>query len=200
MSLQKYLETKRIYWRLIEDRDCRDVKTVLDNVMKERALMNLGMVSRRADLITYEMEQTLWEKGLLGDDTPQKLRTTCYFYLGLRFCLRSVQDHYGLRRGTPTQASQLTFKTCQGKRVLVYVEDAVTKTHDGGIKDRKRDRKRGALFASDNTERDPVRIIQKYVDLCPPYYEKSNFYLQSLKKTHSKTMVRVPSTGCQIYW
>ena len=82
VGLQKYLETKSIYWRLIEDREFRDVQTVLDNVMRERALMNLGLVSRQADLITYDMEQELWSKHLLGDDTPDKLRTTCYFYLG----------------------------------------------------------------------------------------------------------------------
>ena len=182
VSLQKYLETKRLYWRLIEDRDCRDVRTVLDNVMKERAQMNLGLVSRQADLITYDMEQKLWSLNLLGDDTPDKLRLTCYFYLGLRFCLRSVQDHYCLRRGTPNSKSQLTVKSCQGKKVLVYIEDAVTKTHDGGLKDRKRDRKKGALFESDNPDRDPVRFVQKYLSLCPRYYDKSNFYLQSLRK------------------
>ena len=168
VSLQKFLETKKRYWRLIEDRDFRDVKTVLDNVMKERALMNLGLVSRQADLITYEMEQNLWSKHLLGDDTPDKLRTTCYFYLGLRFCLRSVQDHYGLRRDVPGNKGQLSFKTVQGKNVLVYMEDAVTKTHDGGLKDRKRDRKKGALFESDNPDRDPVRFVRKYLSLCPP--------------------------------
>ena len=182
VSIQKYLETKKIYWRLVEDRDFRDVRTVLDNVMKERALMNLGLVSRTADIITYEMEQDLWNKHLLRGDTPDKLRTTCYFYLGLRFCLRSVQDHYGLRRTTNLEKSQLSLKNVQGKRVLCYVEDAVTKTHDGGLKDRKHDRKRGALFESDNADRDPVRLVQKYLDLCPTFTMKSNFYLQSLKK------------------
>ena len=109
-------------------------------------MMNLGMVSRWADLITYEMKKTLWSKGLLGDYTPDKLCTTCYFYLGLRFCLRSVQDHYGLRRGTPSQSSQLSFKFCQGKKVLVYIEDAVTKTHDGGSKIEKEIERGGHYF------------------------------------------------------
>ena len=182
VSIQKYLESNKVYWRLIEDREFRDVRTVLDNVMKERAKMNLGLVSRRADLITYDMEQELWNKNLLGSDTPDKLHTTYYFYLGLRFCLRSVQDHYGLRRTTNLERSQLSIKNIQGKRVLCYVEDAITKTHDGGLKDRKCDRKRGALFESDNPDRDPVRLVEKYLNLCPPFTMKSNFYLQSLRK------------------
>ena len=73
-------------------------------------------------------------------------------------------------------------KNIQGKRVLCYVEDAVTKTHDGGLKDRKHDRKRGALFESDNPDRDPVKLVEKYLNLCPPFTLKSNFYLQSLRK------------------
>ena len=182
--IQKYLQTKKLKWRLIEDPEFADVKVVLDNVMKERAAMNLGLVSRQADLITYEMENKLWDLNLLGVDTPDKLRTTCYFYLGLRFMLRSVQDHYNLRRWTPQQDSQLSFKTLDnGCRVLIYQEDSVTKTHDGGLKDRGRDRKRGVLHSKGgDPDRDPLAIIDKYIGLCPPFYEKPNFYLQSLKK------------------
>ena len=183
VAIQKYLPTNKIRWRLIEDSDFSDVKIILDNVMKERAALNLGLVSR-ADIITYEMEEQLWQKNLLGVDTPDKLRTTCYFYLGLRFFLRSIEDHYQMRCWTPSQESQLSFKTLpNGKRVLIYEEDSVTKTHDGGLKDRGRDRKKVELHSTGgNPDRDPVAIIDKYLGLCPPFYEKSNFYLQSLKK------------------
>ena len=93
VGIQKHLQIHKITWKLIKDPGFIDVKTVLDNVMKDQAALNLGLVSRQADLITYEMEQKLWEKNLLGTNTPDKLRTTCYFYMGLRFFLRSVQDH-----------------------------------------------------------------------------------------------------------
>ena len=55
--------------------------------------MNLGVNSRQADLITVEMENDLWRRGFLGEDTPDKLRTTVYFILGISCYLRSVQDH-----------------------------------------------------------------------------------------------------------
>ena len=183
IGIQKHLQINKIHWRLVEDPDFVDVRTVLDNVMKERAAMNLGLVSRQADLITYDMEVDLWNRNFLGTDTPEKLRTTCYFYLGINFFLRSVQDHYNMRRWTPTQNSQLTFTTIQGSRCLVYQEDSVTKTHDGGLKDRNRDRKRVVLHpVSSNPDRDPITIIDKYIGLCPPLYDKPNFYLQCLKK------------------
>ena len=105
VAIQKHLQVNKVRRRLIEDPEFSDVKIVLDNVMKECAALNLGVVSHRADIITKAMENKLWEGNYLGTDTPDKLRTTCYFYLGLRFFLRSVQDHYNLRRWTPTQNS-----------------------------------------------------------------------------------------------
>ena len=70
-----------------------------------------------------------------------------------------------------------------GTRVLIYQEDSVTKTHNSGLKDRGRDRKCVVLHSTGgNPDRDPVCIIEKYLGLCPPMYEKCNFYLQSLEK------------------
>ena len=102
----------------------------------------------------------------------------------MRFFLRSIQDHYNLRRWTPTQDSQLTFITSEnGLRSIVYQEDSVTKMHDGGLRDRGPDRKRVVLHSTGgDPDRDPVAIIDKYLGLCPPFYDKPNFYLQSLKK------------------
>ena len=37
---------------------------------------------------------------------------------------------------------------------------------------------------SENINRCPVRLVDKYVSLCPPYFKKENFYLQSLTKTN----------------
>ena len=112
--------------------------------MKEQAMLNLGVVSRRADIITYEMEEKLWEGGYLGIDTPGQIKDHMLLFTSvLGFFLRSVQDHYQMRQWTPNKDSQLTFKTLpNGKHVLIYEEDSVTKTHDSGLKDRGRDRKK----------------------------------------------------------
>ena len=64
----------------------------------------------------------------------------------------------------------------------MYGEDTITKTHDGGIKDMKRDRKIVWVYPSENSDRCPVRILEKYMSLCPPYHAKKNFYLKSLTK------------------
>ena len=181
VSIQKFLHVNKIPWKIIEGSEFCDVKTVLDNVMKERTAMNLGVNKKQAKLITYKIEQDLWDRGFLGDDTPEKLRTTVYYGIGMGFYLRAVGEHYSLRRWTPDSDSQITFeRNDRGMRCAVYREDVVTKTHDGGLKDMRRDRKEVWIHPNVvNPERCYVRLIDKYLGLCPPFYKKPNFYLQA---------------------
>ena len=84
---------------------------------------------------------------------------------------------------TESQTSHLSFeKDSNGIRCLVYREDCVTKTHDGGLKDMRSDHKIVWVHPNDNISRCPVRLTEKYLSLCPSYTKKSNFYLQSLQK------------------
>ena len=182
VGIQSYLNNNKIPWKLIDGPEFIEVRTVLDNIMMERTEMNLGVNSRQADLITVAMEDDLWKRGYLGEDTPDKLRTTVYFILGINCYLRSVQDHYNLRRWAPDEESQIKFDRINGKRCFIYREDTVSKTHDGGLKDMYSDRKEVVVFPSDNYDRDPVRLVDKYLGLCPAQYVKKNFYLQSLRK------------------
>ena len=182
IAIQSYLNANKIPWKLIDDPEFIEVSTVLDNIMMERTEMNLGVNSRQADLITIDMENDLWERGYLGDDTPDKLRTTVYFVLGINCYLRSIQDHYNLRRWAPDEESQIKFERVNGKRCFVYREDTVSKTHDGGLSDMRNDRKEVYVYPHEDPKRCPVRLVDKYVGLCPPQYQKKNFYLQSLRK------------------
>ena len=95
--------------------------------------------------------------------------------------LCAVDEHYNLHREMPTESSQLQFK-----RDEVYCKDFVTKTHDRGIADRKNDRKEVWVFPNDNPQKCTVRLVEKYLSLCPVYYKKSNFYLQALQKPTPK--------------
>ena len=78
----------------------------------------------------------------MGGDTPDKLRTTVYYAIGLGFYLRAISEHYNLRHWCPGVDPQITFEyNDKGQRCAVYREDHVTKSHDGGLKDMRRDRK-----------------------------------------------------------
>ena len=84
----------------------------------------------------------------------------------------------------PDQKSQLSFvMNPKGKKCVLYQEDFVTKTQDGGLKDMRRDRKTVWIYPNENDVNCcPVRLLQKYISLCPEYHRKPNFYLQSPQK------------------
>ena len=79
----------------------KDFQSALDAELKRIAGKGIGAKKRQAEVITEEEEQRLWEKGLLGEDTPQQLLDTIIFYNGLYFALLSpkvVVHHANLDR------------------------------------------------------------------------------------------------------
>ena len=95
--------------------------------MKERTAEGVGGRPER-DPILEEHEQVLWEKGILGEDSPDKLRQTVFFLIGVRFGLRGLKEQYDLRRYPD---SQINIVKIDGKDALVYWEFQ-SKTRQGG--------------------------------------------------------------------
>ena len=159
---------------------------MLDNVMKERARENIGVVKRQVQVILYEFENELWNRNILGEDTPDKLRDTVLFLIGINFGLRACDEHYDLRHDTPTLSSQFSFqRNDKGQQCLVYKEDTVTKTNGGGLNSMQKQRKVVWIYPSENVNRCPVRLVDKYMSLCPQVKNdkvKANFYLRSHEK------------------
>ena len=117
------------------------------------------------------------------EDTPEKLRQTVLFLIGINCALQAGDGHYSLRRPGGCTSSQISFEYNElGVKCLVYREDCVTKTNQGGLKDMKKERKIVWVKPSSNWERDPVRIVEKNLSLLPKEDKKPNLYLQSLKK------------------
>ena len=84
----------------------------------------------------------------------------------------------------PNKCSQLQFeRDPDGVKCLVYREDAVSKTHDGGIADRKSDCKEVWIYPNDNVNRCTVRLIEKYLSLCPNYFQKRTSICRLFKRS-----------------
>ena len=94
VSIQKLLSLKGKNWKLVEDGQFLQLRTVLDNLMKERAQCQIGMVKRKAGVISHNIEAQLWESGKLGEDSPDKLRQTVLFLIGMNVGLHAGDEHY----------------------------------------------------------------------------------------------------------
>ena len=84
--------------------------------------------------------------------------------------LHAGDEHYDLRHDGPKKLSQIQFKcSSKGQRCVVYSEDSITKTNDGGLNSLRKDRKIVWINPNlSNISRCPVRLIDKYMPLLPP--------------------------------
>ena len=89
--------------------------------MKRLQGQGIGSKKRQAEILSIDEEEILWEKGLLGDATPQTLQIdTMVFCNGLYFALRSGKEHRQLR----LRPCQIELGEKEGERpCLKYTED-----------------------------------------------------------------------------
>ena len=77
-------------------------KCTIDVKMKELQASGKYM-PKKAQPITIEHKDILWEKGLLGDHSPQALSDTLVFYISMCFAMRSGEEHPRLATSHSTQ-------------------------------------------------------------------------------------------------
>ena len=153
------------------------LKRTLDAEMKRLRSLGLGVQKRQAEPISVSEENILWDKGLLGSNSPQTLLDTILFYCGLFFALRSGQEHRNLT------ISQTELVECtDGPAYLRYTEN-ISKNNASGIAQRKITPKQVVHHANkDNPSRCFVKLYQEYVRHCPTERKTDAFYLTPLRK------------------
>ena len=179
MGLQRQLRGVVRCVNLLMDARFFQARQVLDSEMRRLRGQGLGTKVKKAEPLTNDNEDVLWQKGVLGDHTPQCLLDTLIFYIGMNFALRSGDEHRRLR-----------FHPCQieakqdenGQQYLLYTED-VSKNHRGGLVDRKVKPKQVVAIANiNNPERCVVRLFLTYISKRPEGAPDTAFYLQPLSK------------------
>ena len=143
--------------------------------MRRLQSAGVGSKKKQAEVLTEEDEELLWQKGLLGDATPQTLVDTMVYMNGLYFALQSGKEHRQLR-STPCQIEVIEK---EGERpYLKYTED-ISKNHPGGLRGRKMKQKVVIHHANqDHPERCIVRLFKRYLSLMAPNCPADAFYLQ----------------------
>ncbi len=89
--IQFHLEKRGMMWCLLDDDEFVKLKFTVDNLMKMRCADRVS-VAKSASPISLADEDIMWEKGILGEDTPVKLRNTMLYLLGLMCALRGGRN------------------------------------------------------------------------------------------------------------
>lgn len=135
------------------------------------------MHKKKACVITFEMEEILWERGLLGDSSPEVLSDTLVYMIGLCFALRSGEEHQRLCHN-PSQFTLI--EPPVGKAYLCYKED-MSKTNQAGLKQCKLVPKEVIHHENElNPSRFLIRLLKLYNSLCPNNHPPGAFYLSPL--------------------
>ena len=177
LLLQMRLHCVGKCYKLLSDRSFESLQNAVDNVMKRRAEMGLGLETKKAEVIDNNKEEFLWKTGILGSKNPQTLSDTMVFLIGLNFALRSGDEHRSLTR------DQL--KLCRGEsgdEYLLYTEK-MSKTNRRGLRDYGVKRKEVKCFPNlQHPDRCLINLYKKYISLCPVPNVNAPFYLQPLRK------------------
>ena len=96
ICVQFYLETLGFTWCLIEDEVFTDLKFTLDNLMKMRTSLGIGINVRKADVISKTDEDILWNRNVLGTDNPEQLMHMVLYIVGLFCALCAGKEHRAL--------------------------------------------------------------------------------------------------------
>ena len=83
---------------IFEQFEFAEVRAVLDAELKRLNATGNYVEKKKANVITIEMEEMLWENGLLGDHTPEVLSNALVYMIGFCFALRSGEEHRRLRQ------------------------------------------------------------------------------------------------------
>ena len=160
-----------------------DLRNAVDNIMKEHTAKGLAK-KKQAEVISFAIEELLWEKSVLGEETPLQLLWTMLFLLGLCCALRGGKEHWNLRR----PGFDCQFEVVRDENnieVLRYREDALQKSNQSGLNDNNPGQgKEVYSYSSPKSGRDPVRLYKKFVSLMPKTKSCKSLYLHPLKKTY----------------
>lgn len=127
LSIQMHMETVGGSFKLIDDPEFIKVKNTLDTLMKQRASLGIGTTVKKAEVISKEEEDILWNTGVLGSETPAQLLDTLVYLLGLHFALgagKVTGSYVGSIRNYRLEPIQMDLNFCGTQRTYLKIDKA----------------------------------------------------------------------------
>ena len=143
----------------------RDLHRTLDTVSSDLHRQGIGATRKSAGIILPEEEDLLWAKGLLGTSSPKVLQHTIFFYIGLQFVLRGIQEQHDLLisqlvRFPPDQ-------TVYSENVYYKYTEYISKNNQHRFKDANVKNKEVRAYALPGSERCLVTMLDTYLAKLP---------------------------------
>ena len=143
----------------------RDLLKTLDSVSSNLHRDGIGVYKDSANVITADHEQLFWDRGLLGMTSPKQLQETAFFYMGLNFVLRGIQEQYNL---VPSQLQRVPpdYYTYDSSVYYEYTE-FISKNNQHRFKDINSSNKQVRSYAQPESNRCLVKMLDMYLSYLP---------------------------------
>ena len=92
VMMQLFFEKKGRTWKLLDGKLFNSVRNTVDNIMKRCSMSRIAQKVKRSEPISITDEEEMWDFGLLGEETPDVLRNTVMYLIGLTFALRGERN------------------------------------------------------------------------------------------------------------
>ena len=179
VMIQMFLHENAINWKLLEGDEFMGLRNVVDNTMKERHAMGVG-VRHSSEIISLGHEDLLFGSGTLGEGNPTQLVQTLIYVIGMHCALRGGIEHINLRRPGCKPQIQIV-KDTRGVECMLYTEDPLQKTNQGGLVCKTKPKTVNVYKASD-VRRCPIHLFKKYIGLLPQSTSCSKLYLRPRRR------------------
>ncbi len=184
MGIQSDLQVKGRNVSFMKDTKYLSLKHTVNNTMKDLSKKGFIRPRNSVEPITEELEEKLWDSGLLGNKDPQTLLNTVVYMFGVHFALCAVQEHKDLKINGQVQ---FCYDEKLKIRFLRYSEFQ-SKNHQGGISSLHDKPKVVTAYQNvQNPKHCIVKIFQEYCDRRPNFDKKcsSDLYLRPLHSPKS---------------
>ncbi|XP_064387890.1 zinc finger MYM-type protein 2-like [Halichondria panicea] len=147
-----------------------------DTVSRQLREDGVGSSVKHAEVITYEEEDKLWDREVLGSSTPKCLFSTIFFMNGKVLCLRGGRGHRALK------LSQFTFGVENKREYVEYIEFG-SKNRSGSYKDNTDNKVIRHFSDPSSGDRCYVYLLKKYLDKLPTKAkEDDSFYWKAKER------------------
>ena len=179
-GLNRVLQSNQAPFSVLDKGDYRfrNLLKTLDSLSSELHSAGIGATKNSAKVIEVEHEHIFWQKGLLGYSTPKILQCTVFFYVGLNFILRGIQEQYDLVVSQFRRVPQDT--SVYDESVYYEYTEFISKNNQHRFTDTNSTNKVVRSYALPGKEHCMVKLLDKYFSLLSP--AAPYFYMKAKEK------------------